>query len=136
MIGTGERGTMRASPSAASARCTYSARCRSRCGQPVDLLQGRFVIRRLGDRHRLDRDGGASADRDVADHDLSGLPAREALRELHERNATGRRASEMTGGTTAGSADVDRIDDVAGQGEDPDDDEEGEHCVRQGSTRA
>ena len=59
------------------------------CGQPVDLLQGRFVIRRLGDRHRLDRDGGASADRDVADHDLSGLPAREALRELHECNATG-----------------------------------------------
>ena len=59
------------------------------CGQPVDLLQGRLVIRRLGDRHRLDRDGGTSADRDVTDHDLSGLPAREALRELHEPNATG-----------------------------------------------
>ena len=38
----------------------------------------------------------------------------------------------MTGGTTAGSADVDRIDDVAGEGEDPDDDQECEHRVGQG----
>ena len=43
----------------------------ARLGDLVDLVHRRLQVGGLGLRHRLHGDGGAAADGDAADHDLS-----------------------------------------------------------------
>ena len=71
--GPGERGTIWARPSAASLLVAGAAHdVGARAGEGVDLGEGALGVGGLGRRHRLDRDRGVAADRDLADHDLAG----------------------------------------------------------------